>query len=78
MTVKYLVDFTRELPSKPASTVFSLLKWTDTYLLIYPEKYCGSTWDKEFPSQHHDHGFTFAIQWFFIESAPSLLWDIIL
>ncbi len=24
--------------------------------------------DKEFPSQHLDHGFALAIQWFFIES----------
>ncbi len=68
MTVKYLVHFTRELPSKPASTVFSLLKRAHTYLLIHPGKYYGSKimkillLDKEFPLQHRDHGFAFAIQ----------------
>ncbi len=41
MTIKYLVYFTREIPSKSTSTEFSLLKWTRTHLLIHPGKYCG-------------------------------------
>ena len=28
--------------------------------------------DKEFPSQHDDHGFALAIQWFFIESVATV------
>ncbi len=69
-----MVDFTWELPSKPASTVFYLLKWTHPYLLIHPGKYCGSkimtipSLDREFPSQHRDQGFASDIQWFLIES----------
>ena len=75
MTIKYLVDFTRELPSKLTSIVFSLLKWTHTYFLIHPAKYCGGkvmkipSLDKEFLLQHREHEFALSIQWFFIESA---------
>ena len=77
MTINYLVDFTRELPFKLTSTVFSLLKWTHTYILIHPAKYCGSkimkipSLDKEFILQHCDHGFSLSIQGFFIESVEA-------
>ncbi len=43
--IKYLANKTREQPSKLTSTVFYLLKWTQTYLLTHHRKYYGSkTW----------------------------------
>ncbi len=71
MAIEYLVDSTEEFPSKPTSTVFSLLKWMNAYLLIHPGKYCGCeiikipSLDKTFLLQHCDHGFALSIQWFF-------------
>ena len=36
------LDKRTTLSNQPTSTIFSLLKWIQTYLLIHPGKYCGS------------------------------------